>query len=142
MSIVITTGAFDILHLGHLNLLYQSSLLGSKLIVGINSDNLIYKYKKQYPLFPQDEREIIVKSLTWVTDTFIQDKFFEEDIIKTYDANIFTLGDDWKGKTFPELKSMLKNCNLKLKWIEYTKEVSSTILKNKIKKWAKNNNIL
>ena len=44
-KIVFTNGCFDLIHLGHLEVLARSSDLGDKLIVAINNDESIIKIK-------------------------------------------------------------------------------------------------
>lgn len=46
MVVIITFGTFDLLHIGHINMLNKCKEYGDKLIVGISSDNLNYKKKK------------------------------------------------------------------------------------------------
>jgi glycerol-3-phosphate cytidylyltransferase len=45
--IIITFGTFDLIHIGHINILEKAKKLGDKLIVGISSDNFSYKKKKK-----------------------------------------------------------------------------------------------
>ena len=54
--IVFTNGCFDILHPGHIRLLQEARALGSKLIVGINSDASVRRLGKgtERPLMPEE----------------------------------------------------------------------------------------
>ena len=45
MAVIITFGTFDLLHIGHINMLNKCKKYGDKLIVGVSSDNLNYKKK-------------------------------------------------------------------------------------------------
>lgn len=45
---VFTSGSFDLFHIGHLNILEKSALLGDELIVGVSTDELIQHYKGIY----------------------------------------------------------------------------------------------
>ena len=45
MEVVFTNGCFDIIHLGHIELLKKAKSFGDKLIVGLNSDVSIHKLK-------------------------------------------------------------------------------------------------
>ena len=45
MVVIITFGTFDLLHIGHINMLNNCKKYGDKLIVGVSSDNLNYKKK-------------------------------------------------------------------------------------------------
>jgi rfaE bifunctional protein nucleotidyltransferase chain/domain len=56
-KIVFTNGAFDILHPGHVNFLRFARSLGDALVVGLNSDSSIRKYKgKDRPVNPEPDR--------------------------------------------------------------------------------------
>ena len=58
-----TTGVFDLFHVGHLNILKQAAKHCDYLIVGVTSDETVYKYKKRYPIIPLKERIAIVESI-------------------------------------------------------------------------------
>ena len=49
-SIATLNGSFDLLHAGHLEMIYQASLQADVLIVGLNTDSSIQRYKS--PLRP------------------------------------------------------------------------------------------
>lgn len=52
-TIVTLNGSFDLLHAGHLHMIQQASLQGDILIVALNSDNSIQKYKSsKRPIIP------------------------------------------------------------------------------------------
>lgn len=81
--IVTTNGAFDILHIGHIRLLEEAKMLGDTLIVCLNSDDSIKKYKaKDRPKMPQNERALIIDSLRCVDYVII---FNEPDPNKILD---------------------------------------------------------
>lgn len=57
MVVVLTTGAYDLLHLGHLMYLEESKRLGHILVVGVNSDFSIQRIKgPKRPIVPQEQR--------------------------------------------------------------------------------------
>lgn len=56
MVIVITFGTFDLLHIGHINMLNNCKKHGDKLIVGVSSDKLNYKKKNRNPIFNENDR--------------------------------------------------------------------------------------
>lgn len=95
-KIVFTNGVFDILHKGHLELLKKARSLGSKLIVGINSDASVKRLKgESRPVNNQTDRMEQLKALPWV-DTVI---IFEEDtpyeIILDLQPDIIVKGGDY-----------------------------------------------
>ncbi|MDR0918816.1 MAG: adenylyltransferase/cytidyltransferase family protein, partial [Oscillospiraceae bacterium] len=62
MIIGYTAGAFDMFHIGHLNLLKSSKGMCDKLIVGVSTDDLIFETKGKHPVIPYSERIEIVRS--------------------------------------------------------------------------------
>ena len=67
-----TSGAFDILHAGHVDYLEKASGMCDVLITGVNSDESVKKYKgKNRPINSQDERAIVVAGLESISFVFI-----------------------------------------------------------------------
>lgn len=96
-KIVFTNGFFDILHLGHLNLLRFAKTLGDILIVGLNSDTSVKNLKgKNRPIQNEITRKKILESLSFVDKVYI----FEEEtplrLIKRIKPNIIVKGGDYK----------------------------------------------
>jgi len=124
---VITYGTFDLLHIGHINLLRRAKLYGDYLIVGISTDEFNeLKGKKAYYSFEQ--RKGILEAIRYV-DLVIPEKSWEqkiEDIIK-YDVDIFVMGNDWKGK-FDFLKDYCE-----VIYLPRTVGISTTKIKTDIK---------
>jgi len=62
--VVFTNGCFDILHVGHIELLRKSRALGDLLVVGINSDESVRRLKgEKRPLIGQNERAHVLAAL-------------------------------------------------------------------------------
>lgn len=99
MSRVITFGTFDVFHVGHVRILKRAAELGSELIVGLSSDELNYSKKARYPIYPEKDRLEIIQSLSFVTETFLEESLeLKAEYIKQYNADILVMGDDWLGK--------------------------------------------
>lgn len=63
-KVVTTNGAFDIMHAGHAKSLSLAKSYGDLLVVGLNSDSSIKKYKSvDRPIVPQSERAIMLAAL-------------------------------------------------------------------------------
>ena len=67
---VFVSGCYDLLHSGHIEFFIQASHYGD-LYVGIGSDETYLEYKHRKPMFPQEERLFMVKSIKYVTDAYI-----------------------------------------------------------------------
>ena len=97
-KIILTYGTFDILHYGHINLLKRAKALGDYLIVGLSTDEFnSIKNKKAYYSF--EDRKAMLEACRYV-DLVIPETSWEQKTqdIQTYHADIFVMGDDWKGK--------------------------------------------
>ena len=73
MIIGYTTGVYDLFHVGHLNILKSSKSLCDKLIVGVSTDELVYKNKNKKPVIPFNERIEIVRNIKFVDLCFHQE---------------------------------------------------------------------
>ena len=62
MKTVLTFGTFDLIHVGHINILEKCSKLGDKLIVGVSTDELNYSKKERYPIYNQFDRKKIISN--------------------------------------------------------------------------------
>ena len=98
MKTVITYGTFDLLHVGHINLLRRAKELGDYLIVGLSTDEFnAGKHKEAYHSF--EDRKIILESIKYV-DEVIPEETWEQKVrdVKEHHADIFVMGNDWEGK--------------------------------------------
>jgi rfaE bifunctional protein nucleotidyltransferase chain/domain len=96
MKIVFTNGCFDVLHRGHIEYLKKSKALGTRLIVGLNSDASVRRLKPGRPINNQDDRRAVLLALRFVD----QVEIFEEDtpleLIKYIAPDIITKGGDYR----------------------------------------------
>lgn len=66
-NIVFTNGCFDLIHKGHIEMLTSAADLGSKLIVGLNSDSSVKKLKKKdRPIIDEISRSTLLASFSFV----------------------------------------------------------------------------
>ncbi len=126
--------AVDILHSAHINILKTAKKYG-KVIVGLLTDKAISDYKK-LPLIDYNERYKILSGIKYVDKIVEQNTWdYTENIIK-YKPNFFIHGDDWKNgiqrKQREKVKKCLRKFNGKLVEVKYTKNISSSEIKNKI----------
>lgn len=95
--IVFTNGCFDLLHPGHVDLLARAKGLGSKLIVGLNSDRSVRATKGPgRPFVNEDDRRAVLLGLSSVDDVIIFDEPTPERLIKELKPDILVKGGDWK----------------------------------------------
>lgn len=98
MKKVITYGTYDLLHVGHINLLRRARELGDYLVVVLSSDEFnAIKNKTAYHSY--EDRKVILEAIKYV-DEVIPEYTWEQKIQDVTDNNIdtFVMGDDWEGK--------------------------------------------
>ncbi|HHV12838.1 MAG TPA: glycerol-3-phosphate cytidylyltransferase [Clostridiales bacterium] len=98
MKKVITYGTFDLLHVGHINLLRRAKALGDYLVVVLSSDEFnAIKHKQAY--HPYEDRKIILEAIKYV-DEVIPEYTWEQKIddVVNNQIDVFVMGDDWKGQ--------------------------------------------
>ncbi len=129
-----TTGVFDLFHVGHLNILQKAKEQCEYLIVGVSTDALVMEYKDRVPVIPEEERMAIVEGIKYVDQVVPQvnrDKYSAWESIK---FDVMFVGDDWKGNhLFEQVEKKFNQVGVDVVYFPYTKGVSSTIVKEKIK---------
>jgi cytidyltransferase-like protein len=111
MKIVINSGYFDPLHVGHLECMELSKKLGDKLIVILNNDHQCV-LKKGKAFMPQGEKKKILEAIKFVDEVFVSidmDRSVCESlkaIAEKYKGNkiIFAKGGDRFSDEIPEAK--------------------------------------
>jgi glycerol-3-phosphate cytidylyltransferase len=125
---VITFGTFDLFHIGHLRLLQRakSKSFGGQLIVGVSSDALNFQKKQKYPIYSENDRLEIVKSIKCVDQVFLETSLeLKPEYLLKYRADILIMGDDWKGK-FEWCKSTKGLQYLQIYYLPRTESISTT----------------
>jgi len=129
-----TTGVFDLFHIGHLNILKRAKAQCDTLIVGVSTDELVESYKNKQAVIPFQERIEIVEGIKYVDKVVAQhtrDKFEAWEHLL---FNVMFVGDDWKGNAlFNEVEGRFKTVGVDVVYFPYTKGISSTIVKEKMK---------
>jgi len=108
-TLVLTNGAFDLLHVGHVRYLAAAAKLADILVVAVNSDDSVEKLKGSgRPVFPLSERMEIVATLG-VVDYVIS--FGEQDarqVIQKLKPDVHAKGTDYTAQTVPERDEVLQ----------------------------------
>jgi len=129
-----TTGVFDMFHVGHLNVLKKAKEHCEFLIVGVSTDECVYKNKNKNPIIPYDERKEIVKAIKYVDSVVPQFDKNKFSAWEKYRFDAMFVGDDWKGtRLFDEVEKELKQVGVDVVYFKYTPGISSTKLLSKIR---------
>lgn len=137
---VFTNGCFDILHPGHVDLLGRAKELGTKLIVGINSDRSVRSIKgAERPFLNEDERKVLLLGLKSVDEVFIFNELTPESLIKKIKPDVLVKGGDWKPEEIIGADFVLKNGG-KVYSLPLKGNFSSSSIVEKIKSTHSNKN--
>ena len=128
-----TTGAYDMIHIGHINIFKKAKEYCDYLIVGVSTDELIRLSKQKDPVIPFEDRFEIVKVIKYVDEVVPQYDKNKFAAWEKYKFDVMFVGDDWKGKPlFEEAEKKLKAVGVDVIYFPYTPHVSSTLLREKI----------
>jgi len=96
VPLVFTNGAFDILHAGHATYLDWARRQGGALVVGMNSDASVRRYKgPTRPVIPQDQRARMLAALECVDYVVVFDEDEPRDLIAAVLPDVLVKGADW-----------------------------------------------
>ncbi len=126
--------AVDIIHEGHINILKIANSYGD-VIVGLLTDEAIASYKS-IPYLNYNRRKIIIQNIKYVKKVVPQKTLDYVHNLNIIRPDFVVHGDDWRAgvqkKTRDRIIKTLKKWSGKLIEPKYTKNISSTIIKNKI----------
>jgi phosphoenolpyruvate mutase len=124
----------DILHEGHINIIKTANQYGN-VIVGLLTDEAIASYKN-IPYLDYKKRKIVVENIKYVSKVIPQYTLDYVENLNLIKPNYVVHGDDWKSgvqkKTRDRVIKTLKKWSGKLIEPRYTRNISSTEIKNKI----------
>lgn len=128
-----TQGAFDMFHIGHLNLIRNAKAQCKYLIVGINSDELIKSYKGKEAIIPTSERVAIVEAIKYVDEVVITDTLDKMQMVKDKKCNAIFVGSDWKdNERWLKTKEEMQAIGVDVIFLPYTEKTSSTLIREKL----------
>ena len=134
--VVYTSGTFDMFHIGHLNLIKNAKRHCDYLVVGVNSDDLVESYKNKRPIIPLDERVEIMRAIKYVDEVIVTNTLDKKEIWEKVRFNEIYIGDDWKGnERWEKTGKEMEQLGAKLVFLPYTKDTSSTMLREKLKEF-------
>ena len=132
-KIVFTNGCFDLIHLGHIEILARSSDFGDKLIIGVNSDLSIKKLKgENRPIIQQSSRIRQLSALEFVDAVVLFDEETPIKLIETIKPDVITKGGDYTAKNVVG-NEVVSQKNGEVVIIPLTQGYSTTSILNKIK---------
>ena len=100
MNKILTFGVYDYFHLGHLRLFKQCKEHGDYLIVAVQDQKSILKFKPDAKiLYSTEERKEILESIKYIDKVIVYDTLCPE-YLETVDFDTLALGEDHVGGRF------------------------------------------
>lgn len=134
---VLTIGTFDLLHYGHIAFLRECATLGTRLLVGINTDDFVRKFKRP-PVMRQNERAYALQLQGY--ETRLNDSAGQELIADTR-PSVLAIGTDWapaRGKDYLTqigvTQDWLDQQHVILAWVPYVQQypVSTSDIRRRV----------
>jgi glycerol-3-phosphate cytidylyltransferase len=123
-------GAYDLFHIGHLNILKHAAENCDHLIAGVVSDEMLLQATGRLPVIPLAERMEIVRSLRFVDDVHAEVVPDKLDTWRQVGFDVIFKGDDWRGTPKGErLERDFAEVGVQVRYFPYTMHTSSTILR-------------
>jgi D-beta-D-heptose 7-phosphate kinase/D-beta-D-heptose 1-phosphate adenosyltransferase len=102
-TVVFTNGCYDILHVGHLDLLQRTAALGDLVVVGLNSDGSVRRLKgDSRPFVPFEDRADLLAGLEPVDFVIGFEEDTPERLMEAIRPDIMVKGGDYSPETLPE----------------------------------------
>ncbi len=123
-------GAYDLFHVGHLNILRHAAANCDVLIAGVVSDEMLVLSKGRAPVIPLAERMEIVRSLRFVDDVHAEVVPDKIDTWREVGFDVIFKGDDWRGTAKgTKLEGDFAEVGVRVHYFPYTMHTSSTVLR-------------
>jgi D-glycero-beta-D-manno-heptose 1-phosphate adenylyltransferase len=133
-KVVFTNGCFDLLHLGHVDYLEKARNLGDRLIVGLNTDASVSRFKgPERPLQDQNSRARVLAALQFVDLVVLFNEDTPLNLITELLPNILVKGSDYLAENIVGA-DVVKKAAGKVETIDFVTGYSTTRIVEKIKR--------
>ena len=132
-KIVFTNGCFDILHRGHVEYLAKAKDLGTKLIIGLNTDDSVKRLGKapDRPINNEETRAIVLSALECVDAIILFNEDTPLQLIEFILPNVLVKGSDYKVENIIGYKAITENGG-EVKTIDFVQGFSTTSILKKL----------
>ena len=139
IKVVLAGGVYDVLHVGHLAALREAKRLGDVLVVVVATDTTVETLKERKPLFPEEDRRVLVEGLKPVDIAILgyEDVGFGfEQVLDEVKPDIVAFGYDQE-KLERVVAEIIQRHNLKIEIrklprFEQERYVSSSLLRQRL----------
>jgi len=136
-KVVLIQGAFDVLHSAHIRAFKFAKDKGDYLIVALNTDQLIHRYKTRECIIPFSQRKIMIAACRYVDKVIPASDFSPLKLLKEYKVSVYVLSREWRHTKDVELAYMKKVGGL-VCFSPRSRTVSSSAIKERLLKAYQN----
>ncbi|WP_448614183.1 adenylyltransferase/cytidyltransferase family protein [Modestobacter sp. URMC 112] len=123
-------GAYDLFHIGHLNVLRHASEHCDVLVAGVVADDVLLQTKGRLPVVPLAERMEIVRNLRFVDAVHAEVVPDKVETWREVRFDVLFKGDDWRGTAKGDaLERDFAALGVEVRYFPYTMHTSSTLLR-------------
>lgn len=132
MKKILTFGVFDYFHLGHLRLFEQCKQYGDYLIVAVQNEEYILRYKPEAKiLYSTNERVELLKNLR-IVDQVITYNTVSPETLSKINFDILALGEDHTGSRFDDVTKWCKQNGKTVVRLKRTPNICSSDIKKNL----------
>ena len=128
---ILTFGAFDLCHYGHIRLLKRCAQLG-EVHVGLGTDSQVAGYK-QKPILNYEQRAAHLRELPWVTEVHRRDDDDVKPIVNETLPDLLAVGSDWSRTTYLQAirigEEYLARYEIGIVFLPYTDTISTSMIR-------------
>lgn len=126
-------GAWDMFHVGHLNILLRAREQCDRLVAGVVSDEALLAAKGKQPVVPLAERMDVVRSMVMVDDAVVDYSSNKIEVWQRVGFDVLFKGDDWLGTPKGDrLIADMASVGVQVNFFPYTVHTSSTLLRSRL----------
>ena len=133
MKRILTVGVFDLLHFGHMELFRKAKALGDHLIVAVQDDENVVKFKPGTKLtYNTEQRCYMVASIRYVDEVVVYKN--AESIVQEVDFDVFARGPDQTNSSFQAAEKWCVAHQKEVVILPRTEGISTSLIKEILSK--------
>lgn len=126
-------GAWDMFHVGHLNILLRARERCDRLVVGVVTDEALVAAKGKSPVVPLAERMDVVRAMVMVDEVVVDYSSNKIEVWQRVGFDVLFKGDDWLGTPKGDrLVAEMAGVGVQVNFFPYTAHTSSTLLRSRL----------
>lgn len=103
MNIVFIQGAFEIINWGHIRAFKRAKSEGDYLVVALNTNRLLKKYKGRDAVLPWYQKKQIIEAIRYVDEVIPAHQFSPLELLRKYRPKVYCLTREWENTKAEEI---------------------------------------